>query len=655
MRVIHIAAMSAARYRPEIDGLRALAVIAVLLYHFGLSFPGGFVGVDIFFVISGFLITGILLRQLRENRFSLGGFWARRIRRIAPAAVAMALGTMLMGWLILDGGDFRELARSLMAHAIFASNCYFNRDQGYFTESAEKQPLLHTWSLSVEEQFYLLFPLLLLFLWRRFRSKTPLILGFLALLSLAGSAWQVQVDQKSAFFLLPSRAWELLAGALLAFKPPGKPSRFDEALSLLGLALMIGPIFLFEKATLFPGLSALPPVLGALLFIAVNDSKLTRSGRLLTIRPVVGLGLISYSLYLWHWPLVAYVNVMVIEVTLPWKLGMLALSLILALLSWRFVEQPFRTGNALAKRRASYAFGASTVTALWIAAFSLRAFIPGAGNGARDFSNTGSEAALLGVEGAGNPDFILWGDSHGTSAAHALDQVATDLELHGLGFLNNGTPPVPGLWFSDLSSREIADMEALNAEVEEKIIASGAKNLILVGRWVARCEGYTDAEVENQQPDYRYVGMVVNKECPEPDLEHSPRILVKQLEALALRLQPHGIHVSLLQQVPETTSAQTANLVNAQIRFPRFNALPAHTTTLAEHQERQKKTNEALRRLDQNLIEIIDPTESFFPGGEALKIYDTASFYTDDDHLTQVGSLHYLTPVFREVLRKFTP
>lgn len=648
--MIHIAAMTTVRYRPEIDGLRAIAVLAVLLYHFDLSFPGGFVGVDVFFVISGFLITGILLRQLRENRFSLGDFWARRIRRIAPAAVAMALGTMVMGWFILDQGDFRDLARSLMAHVVFASNCYFNRDQGYFTESAEKEPLLHTWSLSVEEQFYLLFPLLLLFFWRIFRSRIPLILGGLALLSLAGSAWQVHADQKAAFFLLPARAWELLAGALLAFKPVSKPRRMNEALSLLGLALIFGPMFLFEKATLFPGLNALPPVLGSVLFIAANDSQLTRTARLLTTRPIVGIGLISYSLYLWHWPLVAYVNVMVIEVTLPWKLGMLLLSVLLALLSWHFVEQPFRTGKALSKRRTCYTFGAGTIAALWIAAFSIRAFVTGEGSSVRDFSNTGSEAAVLGIEDSGTPDFILWGDSHGTSAAHALDQVATDLKLHGLGFLNNGTPPVPGLWFSDLTSRQIEEMEALNTEVEEKIIASGAKNLIMVGRWVARCEGYTDAEVAHQQPDFRYVGMVVNEDCPEPDLEHSPRILIKKIEALALRLQPHGIRIHLLQQVPETTSTQTANLVNAQIRFPKINSLSAYTTTLAEHQKRQAKTNQFLARLDHDLIQIIDPTEVFFPDGKALKIYEEASFYTDDDHLTQVGSLRYLTPIFRELL-----
>ncbi|MEN8694528.1 MAG: acyltransferase family protein [Akkermansiaceae bacterium] len=646
--------MTGARYRPEIDGLRAIAVIAVLLYHFGLSVPGGFIGVDVFFVISGFLITGILQRQLREGRFSLGDFWARRIRRIAPAAVAMSLGTLAMGWHILDSSDYRDLARSLMAHVFFASNCYFNRDQGYFTESAEKEPLLHTWSLSVEEQFYLLFPLLLLFLWRFARAKVPFILGVIALLSLAGSAWQVHADQKAAFFLLPARAWELLAGALLAFKPVGKPHRSHEALSLLGLTLIFVPMALFEKATLFPGLNALPPVLGTVLFIATNEARLTRTGRLLAARPMISIGLISYSLYLWHWPLVAYVNVMVIEVTLPWKIGMLLLSVILGILSWRFIERPFRSGALLTKRRSSYAFGASTLIALWMVAFSIRTLVSSGGSGVRDFSNTGAAAAVLGVEKTNIPDFILWGDSHGTSAAHALDQAATELNLYGLGYLNNGTPPIPGLWFSDLTSGQITEMEKLNAEVEQKIIESGSKNLILIGRWVARCEGYTDAEVKHQQPNYRYVGMVVNEDCPEPHLEHSPRILIEKIEALARRLSQHGIRISLLQQVPETTSIQTANLVDAQKRFPKFNSLPARTTTLAAHKKRQQKTNDVFAKLDQDLIAIVDPTNAFFPDGEALKIYDDASYYTDDDHLTQTGSLHYLTPVFRMMLEGFT-
>ena len=161
--------MTARRYRPEIDGLRAVAVIGVVLFHLGLGFPGGFVGVDVFFVISGYLITGILLRQLNEDRFSLVDFWARRIRRIAPAAIVMVIGTLLIGGYLQTPGRYSELARSAMAHVLMASNCYFTRDQGYFAEKSDFEPLLHTWSLSVEEQFYFIFPLLMVFFWKRFR------------------------------------------------------------------------------------------------------------------------------------------------------------------------------------------------------------------------------------------------------------------------------------------------------------------------------------------------------------------------------------------------------------------------------------------------------------------------------------------------------
>ena len=179
--------MTARRYRPEIDGLRAVAVIGVVLFHLGLGFPGGFVGVDVFFVISGYLITGILLRQLNEDRFSLVDFWARRIRRIAPAAIVMVIGTLLIGGYLQTPGRYSELARSAMAHVLMASNCYFTRDQGYFAEKSDFEPLLHTWSLSVEEQFYFIFPLMMVFFWKRFRLKLPWLMLAAAVASLTWS------------------------------------------------------------------------------------------------------------------------------------------------------------------------------------------------------------------------------------------------------------------------------------------------------------------------------------------------------------------------------------------------------------------------------------------------------------------------------------
>ncbi len=192
--------MNVRQYRPEIDGLRALSVLGVVFFHLGLSVPGGFVGVDVFFVISGYLITGILLRNLREGRFSLVDFWARRVRRIAPAAVAMVLGTLALGGYLLTPAAFESLGRTLVAHVLFASNCYFSRDQGYFAESADALPLLHTWSLAVEEQFYVIFPLVLLGVWKwRPRWVIPVMAG-LAIWSLGWSYLKVQWNLKEAFF-----------------------------------------------------------------------------------------------------------------------------------------------------------------------------------------------------------------------------------------------------------------------------------------------------------------------------------------------------------------------------------------------------------------------------------------------------------------------
>ena len=182
-------------YRPEIDGLRAISVIGVVLFHLELGFPGGFVGVDVFFVISGYLITGILLRQLGEDRFSLMEFWARRVRRIVPAAMVMMVGALLIGAFLQTPERYASLARSAMAHVLVASNCYFTRDQGYFAEKSDYEPLLHTWSLSVEEQFYLIFPLIICFVWKRAPQRLALVFTSAALISFSWS-WIPREESK---------------------------------------------------------------------------------------------------------------------------------------------------------------------------------------------------------------------------------------------------------------------------------------------------------------------------------------------------------------------------------------------------------------------------------------------------------------------------
>jgi peptidoglycan/LPS O-acetylase OafA/YrhL len=329
-------------YRPDIDGLRAIAVIPVVLFHAGIQwFSGGYVGVDVFFVISGFLITGILARSMREGRYSIVDFYQRRARRIFPALIAMALATWIAGYAFLTPDEFSELGKSTLAIAGFVSNFYFWKSVGYFQAASTFQPFLHTWSLAVEEQFYILFPVLLFFLHGKRKFLIPLLLSIFVI-SLMVSIILVPLKPRMAFYLLPGRAWELMAGGILAL---GVFERFwsrrtAALLSLPGIAFIIVPFFCYTDATAFPGMAAVPPVLGSCLLIWARGEGV---GRILASRPMVAIGLLSYSLYLWHLPIFEFAKYLTGSALSPW-LG-LTLSVVSLAVSWfslHVFEAPFR-------------------------------------------------------------------------------------------------------------------------------------------------------------------------------------------------------------------------------------------------------------------------------------------------------------------------
>jgi len=313
--------LTKSNYLPHVDGLRATAILAVVLYHAAPRLaPGGFIGVDVFFVISRFLITSIIVREMAEGRFSMAGFLARRARRIAPALVVVYLATAVTALVLLLPDTFSGYRRSLIYSSLFATNYYFNRTTDYFSPPAHEKPLLHTWSLSIEEQFYIFWPLLVLLIWtwlpRRF---LPFLIGALVLASLAFAEIMVEVGQRYtddesmrertyAFYALSCRAWELLLGACLAFVVQAKQprGRLDEALALAGLGAIAGSILLLTSSSRFPGLTALPATLGTAAVIYACHQRRTLVGQALSLRPIVWVGLISYSLYLWHWPIFAF-------------------------------------------------------------------------------------------------------------------------------------------------------------------------------------------------------------------------------------------------------------------------------------------------------------------------------------------------------------
>lgn len=462
-------------YRPDIDGLRAIAVVAVVLYHAGLGFPGGYTGVDVFFVISGYLITGLILRDLRQNNFSFLDFWERRARRILPALAVVVAFAIAVGHFILPPDEYARLARSVIGLALFSSNVVFYRENDYFGPAAESKPLLHTWSLSLEEQFYLLIPLFLWVLYRVGRTKLLLWgLAALTLLSFALSVVGVYLFPWATFFLLPTRAWELAVGSLLAFAKPVSSDNVRSIMSWLGLLGVLVPFFVYSKTTPFPGVAALPPVLGTALLIwsgcqPDRPHRKTGVARLLECKPVVFIGLISYSLYLWHWPLLAYNHFLELwSDSLVLKLGLLLLAFVLAAASWKFVEQPFRRQGLVRSRAVVFGASVLVVLALCSCAFLItrsEGFPEGRGRivasleEARIKAKRESNSTIIGRPrdlqpsdvpdklirfGAGNNHparIFVWGDSHAEAALPGIDEACRQEGVGGLAAIRYGTAP----------------------------------------------------------------------------------------------------------------------------------------------------------------------------------------------------------------------
>lgn len=336
------------RYRPEIDGLRTLAVLPVLFFHAQLfGFSGGYVGVDVFFVISGYLITSIILNQQSQGSFSFKDFYERRARRILPALNVVLMSSVILGYLFLPAEQYRFFGLSLFSVSTFFSNILFNSSIGYFTPAVDEMPLIHTWSLALEEQFYFIFPVVILLIWKLRRQWQLLILSITLIASLLYSQYLLEQDQvNQAYYLLPSRAWELMIGSLLAYIPKSWSQRhlgLSQILSLLGLVMVVASVFILDELSSFPGFAAIAPVIGSALIILFAIQG-TWVARVLSFPPMVWIGLISYSLYLWHQPIFALLRIK--SIGQPSELEFLiaiVISVILAVLSFHFIESPFRS------------------------------------------------------------------------------------------------------------------------------------------------------------------------------------------------------------------------------------------------------------------------------------------------------------------------
>lgn len=645
-------------YFPHIDGLRTFAVLAVVLYHLqeGIC-PGGYAGVDIFFVISGYLIGGGLIRSLKEGTFSLTSFYLRRIRRIMPAYFCLIAAVLAFGCVVLDCDDLRTLGRTVRSSALFITNTYFSRTTGdYFSPAAEENPLLNLWSLSVEEQFYLMIPLTLWLLWK-FREKAvkPVLWGALGLSFFFAAFHMGHLEHNKAFYLLYCRAWELLAGCLLALAPAAEQNRGTGWLRTAGWAGILLPFACYTSSTPFPGYTAIPSIAGAALLIRYGNHGW--SGHILRHPLSTGIGKISYSLYLWHWPVIVYWTYVCFDECSPWDYaGMFLLSLLLGFLSWKFVETPFRTtvswqtpGKAfLATAAGCLMLGFAGEWLKWtdgardywhVAANSMEfpeywkgpAFPPSFGitPPSRAVVEKGNAIqhhhpelgdvtdypfVLLGKNGQA-PSFLLMGDSHAMASSPGFDEAARLLQRSGL-FYRARLCPLSGISGSgDSSSLTLLRLMYPHWEHNMELILDWLENtpqvktVFIHNRWI---------ELVNNHRDTRLKQLVAD------GLRHT-----------CARLRKAGKQIVLLGPVPEWTFGPRKLMRrNALLNANRTDRLLG-----GDFNTRQRPVFALLEHMESTgLCRFIPLHGTFHKNGRWLAEDGGQLMYCDDNHLSPYGS-----------------
>jgi len=655
-------------YRRDIDGLRAMAILPILLYHAGIpGFSGGFVGVDIFFVISGFLITSIIMREANEGSFSFVNFWARRARRILPAALVVTVFTLIAGWFFFAPVDYIELGRSARSQAFFAANFFFWGESGYFDGPSELKPLLHTWSLAVEEQFYLVFPLVLILLHKFLPDYKRFALILIFSVSLVASIIWVKDYPSATFYLLHTRAWELLLGSLLAllslhsirYRYRYRYRWLAEVVSLVALATITYCVIIYDSSIVFPGISALPPTLATAALIWANGRHNTFVRQLLSLKPMVWVGLISYSLYLWHWPLIAFYRYSSTEEpVLIDKLLLVSVSVILAYFSWKFIETPFRKKQLLVtNKKILYSAFASILIVVMVGqkirlAKGYPSRLP---EYARNYAigaiwgkdqtecyklNKAGQLCQFGSNLTNKPELFFWGDSH---AAALLPGIIDKTKEHGLITLHaskSACLPILGLGDVLKDDSKCADFHQL---MLNQLESSGVKHVLIAGAWAA----YVNVEAVGSASVRPSKDQAVDRV-----LDVTPKFFHKHLIEMLKDLRAKGIHVWLVRQVPWQVESIAHKLTQLAMRNQDTTevGLP-----LEEHLDRQELVNTVFDALTDDGVTILDPTllmctDIFCPaqkGGYSL--------YKDNDHLSVQGAVmlgELFEPVFDAIKDK---
>lgn len=690
------------RYRPHIDGLRAIAVLAVVLEHAGLGLSGGFIGVDVFFVISGFLITSIILRDLKTGAFSLAGFWERRVRRIFPALIAvMAACIIAAHFFMLYKPDYFHFGTTVMAQSIFASNILFMKTDNYFDQPSHYSPLLHTWSLAVEEQFYVLFPLVVMaciWLSRRFWHSTRfsilnggerlLLIGTIAIVigSFALNTWFIDIRSGTAlegpffphavfsettfatagFYVLPTRAWELGLGIIAALLSVGISSVvLAEAVSIAGLAAIITAAFAYTDATPYPGVAALAPTLGALAIIVANERRTTKIGALLSTRILVWIGLISYSLYLWHWPLFVFA-----KLASPVPLngyamaGLSVLAVFIAWLSYDYIETPFRLKTFLRSRTKVFAFGFGAMALLAIIGYAIHnrnflysSSIPEAANETlaliasaqsteashQCFQFPGDEQRYGGLcrigsdDPSAKPSFVLWGDSHALAITPLLDSLAKRYGMQGVVFDGGSCLPLPGVWtVPESDSCESANANALQYIRDN----SDVRAVFLAANWGLYVMG---------GPDGKRLKLITDSAHVSHSADDATAVFHRHLGPLVEQMTSEGKAVYIMEQVPDQFDFDPRSAFYQSVHTRQKIAIQGiSASTSAEYMARPNSIINELASLPG--VHVLNPSTVMCSDRTCPMRQGDTLLYADDNHLSKAGAMN-LEPLFIPAFR----
>jgi peptidoglycan/LPS O-acetylase OafA/YrhL len=631
-------------YRPDIDGLRALSVAAVIAYHFGrFGCAGGYAGVDVFFVISGYLMAQLVGRDLRAGSFDTASFYERRVRRLGPALAVVAAASCVAGWFILLPRHLASFGASLASAAGLSANLYFWADSDYFSDDAALKPLLHLWSLGVEEQFYLVLPPLLARLVPRGSQRTRQVLVALAAVSFALDSLVARVDHGAAFYAMPLRMWELLLGCLLADLPlltlAARPA-LRNTVAALGLALIGLAALRFDEATSFPALAALAPSLGASAVLAAGQAGGSWAGRLVGAPPLVALGRASYSLYLWHWPLVVFTRHALVGELRPRITDRLLLAtLLLGAVSYWFVERPLRRpgsrtrflAGALLAWLALAGFGVAAWTTGGFPARALnpiqrmeRARRPTVGEYMRAtcagdaplYGRVRRDLCRLGAD-AGSPSYLVWGDSHAHVLAPRVELLAARDGRTGLVRVGAACAP----WISVTSGPCAA------GSVREALADPGVRNVILHARW----GDSADRAGRSQHVDLA--------------------LLRRELAATLSAAARPGRRVALLGVVPEARGHVPDAIARSLWLGGELDVSPLR----AEHERRAGPLEDSLRELAAaHGAVLLSPTPLLCGGPRCDVVRGEHVLYVDAHHLSEAGA-RLLDPLLEAALAPREP